>query len=149
VDALWAKWRRLHGCLVVRDSRTMPWKLGDAEYEVISVERAGELVGLSASRRKGGQWLVCDLLAADVSDSLRATLAAVSNLAHEKALEAARAGRPFGKVTVLNTPLMEPVARGLGFVRDEYDFPLVVHVLDDSLRAEDVNPARWYVSAND
>ena len=44
---------------------------------------------------------------------------------------------------------MEPIVSGLGFVRDEYDFPLVVHVLDESLRAEDVSPTRWYVSAND
>jgi hypothetical protein len=47
------------------------------------------------------------------------------------------------------TPSMEPIVRGLGFVRDDYDFPLVIHVLDESLRAEDVNPSRWYVTAND
>jgi hypothetical protein len=44
---------------------------------------------------------------------------------------------------------MEPVIRSLGFVRDQYDFPLVVHVLDQKLRAADVNPSRWYVTAND
>ena len=149
VDALWELARRLHGCMVVRDSRTLPWKLGDAEYEVLGVERGGELVGLSASRRKGEQWLVCDVLAADTGDSLRATLAAVANLAHEKSLEGAQSGRVVPKVTVLTTPPMERGVRGLGFVRDAYDFPLVVHVLDDSLGLDDVAPARWYVSAND
>ena len=150
VDRLWAAWRGLHGCQVVRDSRTLPWKLGDATYEVVGVERGGELLGLAASRRKGDrQWLVCDLLAADAGDSLRATLAAVANLAHDKALEAdATGGNPVRKVTVLTTNVIEPAARALGFVRDDYDFPLVVHVLDPSLK-EDINPARWYVSAND
>ena len=148
VDRLWEVSRRLHGCLVVRDSRTLPWKLGDASYDVLGVERGGELAGLVASRRKGEQWLVCDLLAADTGDSLRATLAAAANLARERSLEGARNGRPVPKVTVLTTPSMEPVVRVLGFTRDAYDFPLVVHVLDPALK-EAINPARWYVSAND
>ena len=44
---------------------------------------------------------------------------------------------------------MEPVLRALGFLRDAYDFPLVVHVLDPSLTRHDISPAGWYVSAND
>ncbi|HEV2765743.1 MAG TPA: hypothetical protein VGV38_22350 [Pyrinomonadaceae bacterium] len=148
VDRLWEVSRRLHGCMVVRDSRTLPWKLGDAQYDVLGVERGGELVGLSASRRKGEQWLVCDVLAADTGDSLRATLASVANLAHDKSLEGVRSGRIVPKVTVLTTPQMEPAVRGLGFTRDAYDFPLVVHVLDPALK-EAINPAHWYVSAND
>ena len=151
VDRLWESARKLHGCMVVRDSRTLPWKLGEAQHEVIAVERGGELVGLTASRQRKNeeQWLVCDLLAADDGEALRATLAAVSNLAHAKALESLASPKPIRKVTLLATPVMQPVVRGLGFVRDEYDFPLVVHVLDESLRAEDVNPSRWYVTAND
>jgi hypothetical protein len=149
VDGLWGRSRRLHGCQVARDAATLRWKLANANYTVTAVGHRGELVGIVASRAKGDrQWLVCDLLAADAGDSLRATLAAVANVAHAESL--ARGGeREIRKVSLLTTPVMEPVARGLGFVRDEYDFPLVVHVLDDSLRAEDVNPARWYVSAND
>jgi hypothetical protein len=151
VDALWQTACRLHGCMVVRDSRTLPWKLGEAQHEVIAIERGGELVGLTASRRRKNeeQWLVCDLLAADNGDALRATLAAVANLAHERALASLASPKPIRKVTLLTTPAMQPVVSSLGFVRDEYDFPLVVHVLDESLRAEDVNPSRWYVTAND
>ena len=44
---------------------------------------------------------------------------------------------------------MEPIVRDLDFVRDAYDFPLVVHVLDSSLSKEDLNPSQWYFSAND
>jgi len=151
VDCLWETARKLHGCMVVRDSRTLPWKLGEAQHEVIAVERDGELVGLSASRQRKNeeQWLVCELLAADNGDALRATITSVVNVAHARALESLSSAKPIRKVTLLVTPLMEPVVRSLGFVRDQYDFPLVVHVLDESLRTEDVNPTRWYVTAND
>lgn len=151
VDRLWEAARRLHGCMVVRDSRTLPWKLGEAQHEVIAVERNGELVGLSASRQRKNeeQWLVCELLAADDGDALRATITSLVNVAHAKALESLSSSKPIRKVTLLVTPVIEPVVRSLGFVRDEYDFPLVVHVLDESLKTEDVNPKRWYVTAND
>ena len=106
-------------------------------------------MGLVASREKGDrQWLICDLLAADDGPALRATLAAAANVAHEESV--ARSGaNELRKVAVLATSVMEPVVRSLGFMRDEYDFPLVVHVLDKSLPADDVRPERWYVSAND
>ncbi len=149
VDRLWEASRKLHGCMVVRDSRTLPWKLSDAQYDVLGVERGGELVGLAASRRKGEQWLICDVLTMDLGESLRATLAATANLAHAKAPSMNAAGKPVPKVTVLATPAIEKVVRELGFVRDAYDFPLVVHVLNPSLKKEDLNPALWYVSAND
>ena len=151
VNRLWEAARKLHGCMVVRDSRTLPWKLGGAQHEVIAVERGGELVGLTASRQRKDeeQWLVCELLAADDGDALRATIASVVNVAHTKALESPSSAKPIRKVTLLVTPVMEPVVRSLGFVRDQYDFPFVVHILDETLRAEDVNPSRWFVTAND
>ena len=74
VDALWGAARAQYRCAVVRDRRTLPWKLWSGEYDVVGVERGGELVGLSASRAKGDrQWLVCDVLAADAGPALRAT----------------------------------------------------------------------------
>ena len=150
VDALWNAARRVHGCMAVRNADVLRWRLANATYTVTAIERGRELVGLVASRAKGDrQWLVCDLLAADDGDALRATLAAAANVAHAEAQARAGGADEIRKVAVLTTPVIEPVARDLGFVRDEYDFPLVVHILDDSLRAEDVNPARWYVSAND
>lgn len=149
VDELWKAARRLHGCMTTRDADVLRWKLANGDFTVTAIERGGEMAGLVASRAKGDrQWLICDMLAADDGESLRATLAAAANVAHEEAQ--ARAGvEEIRKVAILATPLMEPVVRDLGFVRDDYDFPLVVHVLDDSLRAEDAHPSRWYVSAND
>ena len=151
VDRLWEAARKLHGCMVVRNARTLPSKLGLAEHEIIGVERNGELVGLTASRQRKDeeQWLVCELLAADDADALRATIASVANLANSKVQESLAKPKPIRKVTLLVTPSMESAVRSLGFVRDNYNFPLVVHVLDESLPAEHVKPERWYVSAND
>jgi hypothetical protein len=149
VDELWNAARRLHGCLMVRGANVLRWKLANGDFKVTAIERRGEMAGLVASRAKGDrQWLICDLLAADDNESLRATLAAAANIAHEEALARA-GGEEIRKVATLATPLMEPIVRDLGFMRDEYDFPLVVHILDDRLRAKDTHPARWYVSAND
>jgi hypothetical protein len=149
VDRLWESARSLHGCMAIRDAATLRWKLANAKYTVTAVRRGGELAGLVAARAKGDrQWLVCDLLAADAGPSLRAALAAAANVAHEESL--ARAGdREIRKVAVLATNVMEPAVRELGFERDDYDFPIVAHVLDESLRPEEVAPSRWYVSAND
>jgi hypothetical protein len=157
IDRLWARARRLYDCQVVRDSRTLAWKLNEPGYEVVGVERGGELVGLAAGRAKGDrQWLLCDVVTADAGDALRETLLAAVNVAHEIAHDRAReraaaggAAKPIHKIAVLTTPLMETALRSLGFQRGPYDFPLVVHVLDPSLTRHDVSPSRWYVSAND
>lgn len=149
VDRLWEKSSRLHGCMVLRNGSTLQWKLSNAGYTTTAVEKDGELVGLVASRQKGDrQWLVCDMLCADAGDSMRATLTAASSVAHEKSLTGV-GKEAIHKVAVLATPLMEPILRDLGFVRDAYDFPLIVHVLDENIAAEDVNPSRWYVCATD
>ncbi len=149
VDRLWEKSSRLYGCAVVRDCAALRWKLADTSFTTTTVEKDGELIGLVASRHKGDrQWLVCDMLCADADDSMRATLAAASNVAHEKSV--ASGGKDvIHKVAVLTTPLMETVVRDLGFVRDAYDFPIIVHILDPKIAAEDVAPARWYISGND
>jgi len=149
LDQLYSAARRLHGCMVVRDAASLRWKLGNANYTVTAVERGEELVGLVAARAKGDrQWLVCDLLALDDYEAMRATLAAAVGVAHAKSLES-NGAQPVHKVAVLVTPVMERAARNLGFVRDDYDFPLVVQVLGESIAPEEVDPARWYVSAND
>jgi hypothetical protein len=149
IDQLWQTWVRFHPCSVVRDSRSLPWKIGGGEYEILGIERAGELAGLVASRQKGDrQWLICDVLAADAEDSLRATIVAVVNLANRRALEA-DPSKPIRKAAILVTPVLEPVLRSLGFVRDDYDFPVIVHILNEDISKNDVAPERWYVSAND
>lgn len=149
IDALWARAAQSHGCMMVRDAATLRWKLAQANYTTTVIERDGELVGLVAARRKGDrQWLICDLLAADAHDSMRATLAAAVNVAHAESFKDHDEGA-LRKVAMLVTNVIEPIVRDLGFARDDYDFPLAVQVLDQSIAAEDVALARWYVSAND
>lgn len=149
VDWLWQRSARLHGCQIVRNAQTLRWKIGSGDYQVTAIERDGELIGLAASRPKGDrQWLVCDVLVADADAALRATLIALIGLAQQAALDTATP-RPVQKIAMLVTPPFEPVLRELGFVRDSYDFPIVIHLLDSTISRADLAPARWYVSPND
>jgi hypothetical protein len=149
VNRLWQTWSGFHACSLVRDARILPWKIKLSGYHLTAVERNGELVGLAASRQKGeGQYLICDLLAADMGDALRATLAAVVNRGHMESM-VVPSNKPIRKVALLVTPRMEPVVRDLGFERDAYNFSLTIHILDPTLSKEEVDPKHWYVSAND
>jgi hypothetical protein len=145
VDGLWKVASRLHGCMVVRDSRALQWKTRD--HWVLGIERGDELVGLVASRPRMGrpEVLVRDLLAADGAESLRATLVAVTNLAHARAVAESR-NRRLDKVAIAATPILEPVLRDLGFARAGYELPLVIHAFDSMIPGEAVAPARWYES---
>lgn len=148
VDALWEAARRLGGVQVVRDSRTLPWKVGQGDYVLTAVERGNDLVGLVASRQKGDrQWLVCDFLSAD-PEAVRPTLAAAINEGHAAA-SAAPPDKPINKVSVLGSALLEPAARAFGLERETYTFYLVVERLDTSLPWESAAPERWTVSPND
>lgn len=149
VERLWEKSSRLHDCLLVRNAAMLRWKVGNDHYTTIAVERDGELIGIVASRQKGDrQWLICDMLCADAGESMRATLAAASNVAHEKSLTG-EGKKAIHKVAVLATPLMQPILQDLGFARDAYDFLVAVEILDKKIAAEDVAPARWYLSGDD
>lgn len=149
IDRLWEKSLRLHDCMLLRDAAMMRWKVGNGYYTITAVERNGELVGVVASRQKGDrQWLICDMLCADADDSMRATLAAASNVAHEKSLRG-EGKQSLHKVAVLATPVMQPILQDLGFARDAYDFLIAVEILDKKIAAEDVAPARWYMSGDD
>jgi hypothetical protein len=149
VDRLWRNAARLYRCSVVRDSRSLPWKIGSGDYEVLGVDRDGKLVGLVASRHKGDrQWLICDLLAADAGGALQATLAAACNLGQERSLTKGP-GEPITKIAVLATPAFMPILRDLHFTRDAYDFYFVVQALDSSLSKKEISPAEWYLSPND
>ncbi len=148
VDALWEVTRAQYRSAVVRDAEALRWRFGAGDHTVLGVERGGELTGLVSARAKGDrQWLICDVMAAD-DVALRDVLSAAVNLGHEAAL-ADGSPRAVRKAAVLVTPRMEPAARALGFVRDAYDFPMLVHILDRSISKDDLDPAHWYVSAND
>jgi hypothetical protein len=147
VDRLWVRAQRLHHCGVVRNARMLAWKIGSGDHTVIGVRRGSELVGLVGCREKGdGQWLICDLLAADASACLQATLTAALRAGNARS---ARVGRPIVKAGILATPVLEPVLTALGFAPEGFRMPLVIHLLDETLDAGELAPARWYVTASD
>lgn len=149
IDALWEKFSLLHRCSVVRNSQTLPWKIGNGDYTILVIRQEEKLVGLIASKKWGDrQWLICDLLVDDTNKSLYATLVAVTNFANSQSISATP-DSPISKVAILATPPMENILRKIGFSRDAYDFPIVVHCLDDSIAKEDIALVNWYVSAND
>jgi hypothetical protein len=148
IDALWLLARRQHRCQLLRDTRVLPWKIGGESYDVTGVVRDCALAGLIASKRQkeDRQWLLCDVLAADTGDALKATLTAGTLVADERA----RAWpEKIAKVAILKTSAMHAHLQHLSFTRDAYDFPMVVHTLDSSLARSTVAPENWYVSAND
>jgi hypothetical protein len=149
VDALWERFASLHPVQAVRDARMLAWRVGKGLHRVTAVRRRGELVGLAAAQRKGDQqWLVCEILAADADESLRATIIAATEVAQQEAIVDDRP-RPIRKIAMLVTPVMEGAARAVGFQRDAYDFPLVVHALDPSFDPTTIAPSDWYVSPID
>jgi hypothetical protein len=79
---------------------------------------------------------------------MRATLAAVTNVGNDASLHST-ASEEIKKIGLLVTPKMETMVSELGFVRDDYEFPLFVHVIGKSVKSKQVAPSRWYVSAND
>jgi len=138
----------MYGCSVVRGSRSLPWKVGQGDYTVTTIEQGEEMAGpVDSGQKSDCQWLICDPLAVDGGDALHATLIAVVNVAHAAAI-AADADSPIRKVAVVAMPVMEPVLRTLDFARDAYDFPVMVHILDRSIAKRDVAPSRWCLSAN-
>jgi hypothetical protein len=113
----------------------------------VGVRRDGDWVGLVAARQKGDrQWLLCDLLASDDA-AQRATLTAAVNRADTLA-RSAQAGQ-LVKVALLVPPMLTEPAAALGFVRDRYDFTVVLRILDDRIERTAFEPSHCYLSANE
>jgi hypothetical protein len=147
LDLLWEKAAVCLNCAVVRNSTTLPVRTRPQGLDVLGLVRNGELVSVSCARQKGeGQWLLCDIVWAD-DEALRATLMAACNFAQAKTARG-EAG-PVYKAGILAVPAMQPALSSLGFAPDKYTFNLVVQILDDSIARADVEPSRWYISAND
>lgn len=148
VDLVFEKAAAEYPCMIVRTAETFRKKSGPPEYEVLGVYRSGELVSVVASKQKGDrQWLICDLIAAD-QEAAGETLKAVCNFANERANDA-HFSPPLQKAGILVVPKLLPIVQQLGFRRDKYDFHLFVKLFSSEFSQADVDPSRWYVSAND
>ena len=147
VDTLWARVSTDFGSGVVRDSARLHRHSGPPHFDVLGIRRGGELVGLVCSRKHGDrQWLICDMIATDEA-ARREALIAACNLAHTKAVS--NEDGEIIKAALLVTPPLLPLVQDLGFQRDKYDFTLAVRRLGDTITKDDLEGARWYLSAND
>jgi hypothetical protein len=149
INALWEKSRELYGCSFLRNTTTLPWKASHGNYQLIGVFKHNDLVGFSSSIVKAHdkQWLICDLLAANADEAMEVTLKASCNLAQE--FLQSHEEVTVNKIAILATSLMQEKLEYLGFKKDEYRFPMVIQVLDDTITQEQAAPKRWYASAND
>lgn len=152
LDELWNQSVHLHGCSIVRNSTFLPWKLSHHNYQLTGITHNHQLIGFSASLYKhtDKQWLICDVVARNGDEALRITLQA--SCARAALFRSAMSPEEQGdlqKVAILATPLIERVVAEIGFEKDNYKFPLVVHALDGGIPKKDLAPERWYVSAND
>ena len=121
------------------------WRSSRPGFETTAVRDGGDLIGLAVSRTSSKQWQICDLLTRNGTDALQSTLAAVCDLAQRRFT----GDEPYRKVAILATPFLQGALKTLGFERDAYDFPLVVHALSPELPLDRIAPGRWYASAND
>ncbi|MEO6546411.1 MAG: hypothetical protein ABIN94_00365 [Ferruginibacter sp.] len=150
LDSLWNESSELYGCSVLRNSSSLPWKTSLGHYQLSGIYKNNELKGMVSSvpKLKDKQWLICDMVTSDAGESLTATLQAAFNHALEYKASL-KEGEELNKVAILTTPFLERTVTSLGFVKDNYKFPMLVHLLDNRLTKKQVAPERWYASAND
>ena len=148
LDKLWQKTGEFYKCAIVRKTKFLPWKTSHGNYFYQGIFRAGVLIAFVASvfKKRDDQWLICDILAID-NESLETAIRASCNLAND--FQAKNPAEKINKAAILAADALLPIVKKLGFYRDEYDFPFVVHLLDETISKEKVAPPRWYLSAND
>jgi hypothetical protein len=148
LNELWQKTSEFYDCAIVRNAKFLPWKTSHGNYFYQSVFRGDELIAFVASvfKQRDKQWLICDVLAID-TESLEAAISIACNSADIFRLK--NSAETVNKIAILTTDMMLPIVQKLGFYRDEYDFPFVIHLLDRAIPKETVARSRWYLSAND
>ncbi len=148
LDVLWEKSAKLYNSSAIRNSEALTWKTSHHNHCFRGIEVGGELVGFVASRFKSRdrQWLICDIIAADI-EAFRATITMACNQAFE--FKQQNPNESLDKIAILATELILPIVKDLGFYKDSYNFIFVIHRLDSSLKMEDIEPSGWYIGAND
>lgn len=151
IDNLWIKAAKVYGCCIVRNTKFLPWKLSHGNYQLLGIMFESRLIGLLAfiNRANDKQVVICDVLAED-ENALEMTLRLSSlkisdfkfSLPEEQKLR-------LDKIAILATPQLEKIISKIGFVKDNYKFPLIIQILNSSLSKKNLKPERWYVSAND
>jgi hypothetical protein len=137
---------------IVRNSKTLAWKTSHGDFKVFAVYSSNEMIGLLTIvyKSKDHQWLICDMLTKDNTDSLNVTLQAACNKIQEENYDLANTANHLRKISILATPAIEEIINKLGFVKNAYHFTLAVHPLNkNEIDKKEIAPAKWYISAND
>ncbi len=116
------------------------------DHLVLGVRRSatGPLVGYASVKRRTG--LLMDLLTAH-PDDLAPVLSSVC--AWLRAEPGTPAGTPAEAVKVMETPLLAPALRALGFEPVDYKFAFVVGPLNPDLPPEAASTERWWIMPGD
>ena len=151
IDELWTRSAKLHDCGIVRDTSFFPYKLSHRNYRFVAITNDSRLIGFAVFIYKDviKGIIICDVLAEDeeaLALTIKVTCASASGFRHALP-EKEQANCE--KVSILATPLIENIVKQLGFEKNKYRFSLAVHVLGKGLSKKELNPERWYVSAND
>jgi hypothetical protein len=151
IDDLWEKASRLHNCSIVRNAQSFSWKISHRNYQFTSVTHENRIVGFSVFiyKKEIKGIAICDVLAQS-EEAFKQILqcTAANALAYRNALPETEQAH-CEKVTILATPFIEKIVGELGFEKYNYKFNLAVQVKGKVLSKKEVNPERWYVSAND
>jgi hypothetical protein len=151
INELWTKASKLHDCSIVRNADMLSWKLSHRNYKYLGITCNSRIVGFAAylykHEIKGA--LIFDVLAED-EEALKLTLQLTCSTVYDfKYTLPEKDQINCEKVSILATPLIQKIVSEMGFVKNSYKFSLAVHVLSKELSKKQVNPERWYVSAND
>jgi hypothetical protein len=144
-DTLWSQARRalpIH-CGVVRSAHWLRWRNGDNTVFAVRNRGGDSLTGFAALRKDG---LLFDILAREREDLPKVFLAVLRFLGRT---QAESAGQGIQRVKVMQTPLLEPALRALGFEREDFDFAFVCASLDASLDLQRLAPERWHLMPGD
>ena len=152
IDQLWDQSSSVYSAAIVRNCKTMSWKILHGDYRIYAIRRDGEITGLFTTiyQMKDDQWLICDLVTRDKEESLSITLAAACNIIQEENNKLPSTPNHPNKIALLSTPAIEQVVKKMGFRQEDYHFTLAVHLLnEDGFDRGNISPEKWYVSAKD
>lgn len=151
INDLWASTARLYNCGVVRDTNFFSWKLSHRNYKLFGITYKSKIIGFAVFiyKKEMKGIAICDVLAED-EDALKLTLElACARASSFKLTLPTHDQLDCEKVSILATPLIQRFVEPMGFEKNKYKFSLAVHVLGKKFSKKEVNPERWYVSAND
>lgn len=154
IDLLWANSANMNRCTLTRNSAFYQWRhaISHGAFSLRGVYAAENLIGLFTLYYSDtdAQWLINDVVTTSGTQTLTQTLKAACRSAHVAyTAKKQKPGKNY-KIALLATPLLEQEVKQLGFYKDDYEFTLAVHLLNQKRFSKtDVAPRYWHLSAKD